>query len=91
MKFRHKLTAVLSSAAVLALAFAVIGLANPAQPQPDVLSQPTMTAVPTAAPILEMTEEPMVYYTTHGVYYHFDEYCGGMRNAASHNLSLIHI
>lgn len=87
MKFRHKLTAVLSSAAVLALAFAVIGLANPAQPQPDVLSQPTMTAAPTAAPTLEMTEEPMVYYTTQGVYYHFDAYCSGMRNAARHNRS----
>lgn len=87
MKFRHKLTAVLSGAAVLVLAFAVIGLANPAQPQPDVLSQPTLTAAPTTAPTLELTEEPMVYYTSQGIYYHFNEHCSGMRNADCHNRS----
>lgn len=78
MKMRHKITAMLSAAAVLVIAFAVIGLALPSEPQPDVVSQPKLN---------EPAGEPTVYYTSKGVYYHNIEDCSGMLGAQPHPLS----
>lgn len=54
-------------------AFATGGLGTP--PQPDVLAQPEVMDIP------RPTEEPMVWCTEKGNYYHFDEHCSGMEGA----------
>lgn len=78
MKFRHKLITALSAAAVLAVVCAAAVFALPNEPRPDVVSQPVLT---------EPTEEPTVYYTSKGIYYHNIQDCSGMMNAQPHPLS----
>lgn len=97
MKLRHKIAGMLSVAAVLVILLAVAALAMdfPAAPQPDVLSpgRPLNTAAPRAEEpastnaVLEMAEEPTVYFNPKGNYYHFEEGCSGMVGAEPHSLS----
>jgi len=85
MKLRHKITAMVSAAAVLAIVCAAAVFALPNEPRPDVVSQPRLSneTEPTVSP----TEAPAVYYTLKGVYYHNIEDCSGMLGAESHALS----
>ena len=90
MKFRHKIAAMLSAAAVIAMAFAIASFALPNEPNPDVLAQPPATnhaagqtdAEPTPAP--QRAEDPMVYYNPAGTYFHYYEHCSGMMGASAH-------
>ena len=78
MKLRHKVTAMLSAAAVLLVVCAAAVFALPNEPRPDVVSQPVA---------VDPTEEPIVYYTSKGTYYHNIEDCSGMKNAQPHPLT----
>jgi len=80
MKLRHKIIAMISAAAVLAIACGVFALALPNEPKPDVVSQPHLSE--TLA-----SEEATVYYTAKGNYYHFIEDCSGMEGAEIHSFA----
>lgn len=83
MKMQNKIIMFGSIAAALAIMFAAAlatgGLST--APQPDVLAQPPVTDVP------KVQEEPMVWCTEKGNYYHFDEHCSGMEGAIYGTLS----
>lgn len=77
MKMQNKIIMLGSIAAALVIMFAAAlatgGLST--APQPDVLAQPPVTDVP------KVQEEPMVWCTEKGNYYHYDEHCSGMEGA----------
>ena len=84
MKMRNKIISLGSIAAAIAImiavaAFAAGGLGTP--PKPDVLAQPEIKDIPKA------TEEPMVWCTKKGNYYHSDKHCCGMEGAVYGTLS----
>jgi len=77
MKLRHKIIAMASVAAVLALACGLFAFALPNEPRPDVVAQPQLCGEPTIV---------TVYYNPYGKYYHYEEHCSGMRGAEPHSL-----
>lgn len=83
MKMRNKIIGMGSIAAALMIMFAVTlatgGLSI--APEPDVLAQPKVTDVP------KPTEQPMVWCTEKGNYYHSEEHCSGMEGAIYGTLS----
>lgn len=83
VKLQNKIIAMGSIAAALAIMIAVAALAMGIDrtPAPDVLAQPP------AADIPRITEEPMVWCTEKGNYYHSDEHCSGMEGAILGTLS----
>lgn len=83
MKMKNKIITLSSIAAALMIMFAVTlatgGLSI--APKPDVLAQPEVTDMP------KTTEEPMVWCTEKGNYYHSEEHCSGMEGAIYGTLS----
>jgi len=83
MKMQNKIIMFGSIAAALVIMFAAAlatGGLNIA-PQPDVLAQPEVTDIP------KVQEEPMVWCTEKGTYYHSEEHCSGMKGAIYGTLS----
>lgn len=78
MKLRHKVTAMLSAAAVLLVVCAAAVFALPNEPQPDVVSQPKL---------VENAEINVIYYNPKGNYYHFEKDCSGMLGAEAHTFA----
>lgn len=82
MKLRYKIISLASVAAMLAIVIAAVALASGiSTPKPDVLTQPVVKDHSLK------NDEPVVYFTTSGVYYHSEEHCSGMQNAQAHSLS----
>lgn len=83
MKIRNKIITLSSIAAALMIMFAATLAAGGLSiaPKPDVLTQPEVTDVP------KPTEEPMVWCTEKGNYYHSEEHCSGMEDAIYGTLS----
>lgn len=83
MKIRNKIITLSSIAAALMIMFAATLAAGGLNiaPKPDVLVQPEVTDIP------RPTEEPMVWCTEKGNYYHSEEHCSGMEGAIYGTLS----
>jgi len=84
MKLQKKIIGMTSIAAAIAIMVAVAAFANGGlgtPPKPDVLAQPEVTDVP------KITEEPMVWCTEKGNYYHSEQHCSGMEGAIYGTLS----
>ena len=88
MKFRHKVTTMVSAAAVLVVIVAVAALAAGGlgfgTPKQDIVLDQPITALPEPAPDVKDT---IVYTHKKGIYYHAQSSCSGMKNAPETTLA----
>ena len=56
------------------------------RPCPVCVGGEAASVLPTEAPEFDLAAEA-IYYNVNGVYYHYDEHCSGMQNAALHTLA----